>query len=197
MEFITKSKANETILPVTEYRVCQKVMGCLYLGNDEFPRSYLVTMAEIPNYKVGIVKGNEVQMINSQYMIFGELIGRISPTFLHDIKHFLESNYIEKVLCISSNEELRNRVRKTCQFKPVWVENKKRDDCSVILQDWFNRSTREGKPVLTIRDNCVEAKSFNYMPTRLAITYLLEYFDRKHGAKIFKPKANKSRAGYS
>ena len=42
-----------------------------------------------------------VQMINSQYMIFGELIGRISPTFLHDIKHFLESNYIEKVLCIS------------------------------------------------------------------------------------------------
>ena len=88
-------------------------------------------------------------------------------------------------------------MRKTCQFKPVWVENKKRDDCSVILQDWINRSTREGKPVLTIRDNCVEAKSFNYMPTRLAITYLLEYFDRKHGAKIFKPKANKTRAGYS
>ena len=197
MNIISKSENNETIIPITEYRICEKLIGCLYLGNDEFPRSYLVSMAEIPNYKVGIVKGNEVQMINSQYVIFGELIGRVSPSFLNDIRNFLDNNYIDKVLCISSNDELRNRVRKTCQFKPVWLENNKRDDCSVILQDWFNRVTREGKPVLNIRDNCIEAKSFNYMPTRLAITYLLEYFDRKHKSKIFKPKSNKSRSGYS
>ena len=34
------------------------------LDNDEFTSSYL-SMVEIPNYKVDIVKGNEVQMINS------------------------------------------------------------------------------------------------------------------------------------
>ncbi len=197
MKIISKSDSNETMLSVIEHRICQKLIGCIYLGNDEFPRSYLVAMTEIPNYKIGVLKGNEVQMINSEYVIFGELIGRISPSFLNDIKHFLSENYIDKVLCISSNDELRNRVRKACQFKAVWIDNKKRDDSSVILQDWFKRTTREGKPVLTIRDNCIEAKSFNYMPTRLAITYLLEYFDRKHGAKLFKPKANKTRSGYS
>ncbi len=197
MEIITKDAGGNQFIAVTEYKPCRKLTACLYLGNDEFPRSYVVVASEIPHTRRAIINGQESESHDPEYVVFDEFSGRLSPYFIDELKRFLGRNYVEKVICISSNDDLRTKIRRECNIKPIYIENKKRDDCAVILQDWFKRLRDNGEPTLKIRENCIEARSFNYLPARLSVVYLLEYFERQRGKKVFLPKVQKLRAGYS
>ena len=174
---------------------CDMVTGSLFLGNDDNPQAYCVVSAKLP--KTYDADRNE-WMADPEYHIFDEIIGRLSEDFIKDIKDFLHENKVERLIFVCSDEALRNRIRKDLRIRVIFEDEKRRNNNSVILREWFARTKKNGEDAqLKIWGVCSEAIKSNYPPARDCIVRLLEYYDQRKKSKISVVKAFKLRDGYS
>tara|TARA_R110002051_G_scaffold263710_2_gene323539 strand:+ start:8858 stop:9376 length:519 start_codon:yes stop_codon:yes gene_type:complete len=171
------------------------VTGSLFLGNDDNPQAYCVVSAKLP--RTFDVDRNEWTE-DPEYHIFDEMIGRLSEDFIYDIREFLHENKVERLIFVCSDEELRNRVRKDLRIRVIFEDEKKRNNNSVILREWFARTKKDGDDSqLKIWGVCSEAIKSNYPPARDCIVRLLEYYDKRKKSKSSVVRTSKMRDGYS
>ena len=174
---------------------CDMVTGSLFLGNDDNPQAYCVVSAKLP--KTYDADRRE-WMADPEYHIFDEIIGRLSEDFIRDVKDFLHENKVERLIFVCSDEELRNRIRKDLRIRVIFEDEKRRNNNSVILREWFARTKKNDEDAqLKIWGVCSEAIKSNYPPARDCIVRLLEYYDKRKKSKISVVRQNKMRHGYS
>jgi hypothetical protein len=174
---------------------CDMVTGSLFLGNDDNPQAYCVVSAKLPR-TFDPDRGQWTE--DPEYHIFDEMIGRLSEDFIDDIKEFLRENKVERLIFVCSDEQLRNRIRKNLRIRVIFEDEKRRNNNSVILREWFARTKKDGyDPQLKIWGACMEAIKSNYPPARDCIVRLLEYYDKRLKSKQSVAKPYRTRSGYS
>ena len=104
-------------------------MASLFLGNDDHTRAYCIVGARITQK---LVDGQWKS--DSEYHLFEELSGRLSPEFIDELREFLKINKIERIILVCSDEDLRNRIRKDLGCRFIFENEKKRNNSSVILR---------------------------------------------------------------
>ena len=118
---------------------CDMVTGSLFLGNDDNPQAYCVVSAKLTRtYDDDRNEWRE----DPEYHIFDEIIGRLSEDFIRDVKDFLHENKVERLIFVCSDEELRNRIRKDLRIRVIFEDEKRRNNNSVILREWFARTKK-------------------------------------------------------
>jgi hypothetical protein len=164
-----------------KYHMCEQNMASLFLGNDDHNRGYCVAGAKV----------------NGEYHIFDEVIGRLSPDFINDLKDMLGRCKIDRVILACDDEDLRNRMRKELGIRFIYESERKRNNASVLMREWFCRNKPGTEDaLLRIWDDCVEAVKSNYPPTRDCIVRLLDFYDKRMRAKDSKRATIGGRAGY-
>jgi hypothetical protein len=114
------------------------------------------------------------------------------------VKDFLHENKVERLIFVCSDEELRNRIRKDLRIRVIFEDEKRRNNNSVILREWFARTKKYCEDSqLKIWGVCSEAIKSNYPPARDCIVRLLEYYDKRKKSNISVVRPNKMRDGYS
>jgi hypothetical protein len=161
------------------------VMASMFLGNDDHTRAYCVVGA-----KMHIHGGDE-------YHIFDEAIGRLSPEFTNELRDLLKTNCVERVILGCNDEDLSNRMRKELGARMIFEDEKRKNNSSIILRDWFARN-KPGmeEPMLKVWSECYEAIRSNYPPVRDCLVRMLEYYDKRMRAKIRIPMKAGVRSGY-
>ena len=180
----------------SKYHQCGGVTACLFLGNDDHTQAYCVVGAKLPNVFNGIVDGEEQWLSDIEYHIIEEITGRLSDKFIGKVADFLYKHKTERVIVVCDDVDLRNRERKKPGCKAIWGEEKRRNNYSVILREWFSRTKRNGyDPVLKIWNCCHEAVRSNYPPARECMVRILEWFDLRKRAKLT-PQPARANRGY-
>jgi hypothetical protein len=161
--------------------LCDTTMACLFLGNDDHTRAYCVCTTRM----------------NDEYHIFDEAIGRLSPDFLSEITEMLHNNKVERLIFVCNDEDLRSRIRKELGVRVLFEDEKRRNNASVILREWFARDKPGTEDaLLKIWGECREALKSNYPPVRDCIVRLLDFYDKRSRKKAGKPLVMGGRAGY-
>ena len=193
----TATKVAHTVAGISlnfsgSYLPCDSLMGSMFLGSDDYPRAYCIVGGRV-NRKV--VDGQLVA--DCEYHLFDEITGRLSPEFISELKLFLKANKIERVILTCSDEDLRNRMRKEIGCRFIFENEKKRNNSSVILREWFarNKSGSE-ESLLKVWGDCREAIKANYPPTRDCMVRLLDWYDKRMNKKVAIPPVLSQRSGY-
>jgi len=171
---------------------CDSLMAAMFLGSDDYPRAYCIAGGRV-NKKV--VDGQWVT--DSEYHLFDEVTGRLSPEFISELKKFLKGNKIERVILTCSDEDLKNRIRRELGCRFIFENEKRRNNSSVILREWFARNkpgTEES--LLKVWGDCREAIKANYPPTRECMVKLLDWYDKRMRVKSGTPPVLSQRSGY-
>jgi hypothetical protein len=175
-----------------DYHPCDSLMASLFLGSDDNPRAYCVAGARITQK---LVKGQWTS--DMEYHFFEELTGRLSPEFIIELKEFLRVNKIERVILTCSDDDLKNRIRKELGCRFIFEPEKRRNNSSVILREWFTRNKAGSEEaLLRIWGDCREAIKANYPPARDCMVKLLDYYDKRMRVKNSTPRVLSQRAGY-
>ena len=175
-----------------KYHPCDSLMASVFLGNDDHPRAYCIAGCRIKKKLVGGQWKSD-----TEYHLFDEVIGRLSPDLIKEIRKFLKDNRIERIIMICSDEDFRNRMRKEFGCRAIFEDEKRRRNDSVILREWFarNKSGSEDS-LLKIWGDCGEAVKSNYPPTRDCMVRLLDWYDQRMNKKISVPITLSQRTGY-
>jgi len=164
-----------------KYHLCEINMASMFLGNDDHTRGYCVAGAKV----------------NGEYHIFDEVIGRLSPEFIAEIKAMLGRCKIDKVILACDDEDLSNRMRKELGIRFIFEKEKRRNNASVIMREWFARNkTGTEDALLRVWGDCTEAVKANYPPARDCIVRLLDFYDKRMRAKDSRRVTMGVRAGY-
>ena len=174
------------------YHPCDSLMASVFLGNDDHTRAYCIAGCRIKSKLVGGQWKSDIE-----YHLFDEVIGRLSPDLIKEIRKFLKDNRIERVIMICSDEDFRNRMRKELGCRAIFEDEKRRKNDSVILREWFarNKSNSEDS-LLKVWGDCSEAVKANYPPTRDCMVRLLDWYDQRMNKKISVPITLSQRTGY-
>lgn len=174
------------------YRPCDSLMASMFLGSDDYPRAYCVAGARV-NKKV--VDGQLVA--DHEYHLFDEVTGRLSPEFIGELKEFVKRNRIERVILTCSDEDLKNRIRRELGCRFIFENEKRRNNSSVILREWFARNKPGAEEsLLKVWGDCREAIKANYPPTRDCMVRLLDWYDKRMRVKNVTPPILSQRSGY-
>ncbi len=175
-----------------DYHPCDSVMASLFLGNDDNPRAYCIAGARITQK---LVKGQWTS--DTEYHLFEELSGKLYPEFINELREFLRVNKIERVILTCSDDDLKNRIRKELGCRFIFENEKKRNNSSVILREWFARDKADSEDaLLRVWGCCREAIKANYPPARDCIVKLLDFYDKRMRVKNSTPRVLSQRAGY-
>ena len=167
-------------------------MASLFLGNDDHTRAYCIVGARITQK---LVDGQWKS--DSEYHLFEELSGRLSPEFIDELREFLKINKIERIILVCSDEDLRNRIRKDLGCRFIFENEKKRNNSSVILREWFARNKAGSEEaLLRLWGCCREAIKANYPPARDCMDRLLDFYAKRMRVKDSTPRTLSKRAGY-
>lgn len=174
------------------YHPCDSLMASMFLGSDDYPRAYCVAGGRI-NKK--LVEGQ--WMSDTEYHLFDEVTGRLCPEFIDELKEFLQKNKIERVILICSDDDLKNRIRKELGCRFIFENEKRRNNSSVILREWFTRNkSGSDDALLKVWGDCREAIKANYSPTRECMVKLLDWYDKRMNRRTTIPSTLSKRTGY-
>ena len=181
-----------------EYHPCSNITACLFLGNDDHTMAYCLVGAKLPNTRVKLEDGSETISNEEEFHLIDEFSDKLSYDMISSLKKFLTDLRVERVIIVSSDEDLRVRVRKDLDMKCVFQDEKKRNNYSIILREWFARKKpMGGTPVLKLWSDCREAIKSNYLPARDCMVRLLEWFDsRNKKVRPFNSIPRKHKTGY-
>ena len=181
-----------------EYHPCSDIIACLFLGNDDHTIAYCVVGVKLPHTRIRLENGQETVSNEAEYHLIDEFSDKLSYDMIGNLKRFLTELRVERVIIVSSDEDLRVRVRKDLDMKCVFQDEKKRNNYSIILREWFARTKpMEGTPVLKLWSDCREAIKSNYLPARDCMVRLLEWFDsRNRKVRPFNSQPRRHKTGY-
>jgi len=197
-EKIANTNSGISIWYQNEYHPCTHITACLFLGNDDHVQAYCLVGAKLPNTRIKLEDGKESISNEEEYHLIDEFSDKLSYEMISDLKKFLTNLRVERVIIVSSDEDLRVRVRKDLDVKCVFQDEKKRNNYSIILREWFARKKpMAGTPVLKLHSDCREAIKSNYLPARDCTVRLLEWFDsRSRKVRSLSPKPRTHKTGY-
>ena len=193
---VAYTQAGLSLFYNSKYHPCDGITACLFLGNDDHTMAYCAIGAKLPNTYAGLTNGEESWLNDIEYHIIEEITGKLSDSFVNETAGFLNKHKVERVIVVCADIDLRNRVRKELGCKVIWGEEKRRNNYSIILREWFSRTKRNGDdPILKIWSCCHEAVRSNYPPARDCMVRILEWFDlrRKANRAVLKTRVT---AGY-
>ena len=178
---IANTNAGISIWYNDEYHPCSSITGCLFLGNDDHTTAYCLVGAKLPNTRIKLENGTETTSNEEEYHLIDEFSEKLSDDMVLKLKKFLTDLRVERVIIVCSDESLRVKVRKSLDIKCVFQDEKKRNNYSIILREWFARKKPiGGTPVLKLWSDCREAIKSNYLPARDCTVRLLEWFDSRN-----------------
>ena len=195
---ITNTNSGISIWYQDEYHPCNSITGCLFLGNDDHTNAYCLVGAKLPSTRLKLKDGQETISNEEEFHLIDEFSDKLSYEMVEKLKKFLTDLRVERLIIVSSDEDLRSRIRKDLDIKCVFQEEKKRNNYSIILREWFARKKpMAGTPVLKLHSACREALKSNYLPARDCTVRLLEWFDsRNRKLKAFPSQPRTHRTGY-
>ena len=195
---ISNTDAGISIWYNDEYHPCNTITGCLFLGNDDHNQAYCVVGAKLPSSKTKLEDGEEQISNEAEWHLIDEIMGKLSYLWMGKLKKFLDDLRVERVLIVCSDEAMRVRARKELDIKCVFQDEKKRNNYSVVLREWFARKKPiAGTPVLKLWGSCREAIRSNYLPARDCTVRLLEWFDsRSRKLKALPTHTRHHKTGY-
>ena len=177
---IANTNAGISIWYENKYHPCTSITASLFLGNDDHPTAYCLVGAKLPNTRIKLEDGTERTSNEAEYHLIDEFSSKLSYDMIGELKKFLTGLRVERVIIVSSDEDLRVRVRKDLDMKCVFQDERKRNNYSIILREWFARKKpMAGTPVLKLWSDCREAIKSNYLPARDCTVRLLEWFDSR------------------
>jgi len=168
-----------------KFRLCHLTMACLFLGTDDHSNAYCIV-------------GTKMEMKDGiEYHLFDEAIGRMSPEFMSEVKEMLHQDMVERLIVVSNDEDLRSRIKKELGVRVMFEDEKRRNNASVIMREWFSRNKPgSDKALLRLWGGCKEAVKSNYPPVRDCMVRLLDFYDKRSRKKAARPAGIGGRAGY-